>query len=46
MLFRFTGAEYYTAKITNNSIGYLNGSTIDISKNIYKSSILPFNLSL
>ena len=46
MQFDIHGQTLFTARITKDGIGYLNGHTIDISKNIYKSSSLPLDLSL
>ena len=46
MQFDIHGQTLFTARITKNGIGYLNGHTIDISENVYKSSTLPMDLSL
>lgn len=46
MDFNRKGTTLFTASINECNVGYLNGSTIDISENVHLASTLPLNLSL
>ena len=46
MDFNRTGITLLTASINKCNIGFLNGSTIDISESVHLVSMLPLNLSL
>lgn len=46
MEFHRQGSLLFTASVTDNGIGYLNGSTVDIFENVHLASTLPLDLIL